>query len=48
MDKSVWSEFSQKKEFEQLNIFDITLPKFRIDKPIRLIVIISVSEITAE
>ena len=25
------------EEFEQLNIFDITLPKFRIDKPIRLI-----------
>lgn len=25
------------EEFEQLNIFDMTLPKFRIDKPIRLI-----------
>lgn len=25
------------EEFEQLNIFDITFPKFRIDKPIRLI-----------
>lgn len=23
--------------FEQLNIFDLTLPKFKIDKPIRLI-----------